>query len=299
MKKLLMLCISSMSLLACVEEIDIDAQRDRSLVLNAMLCCSDTVQTLSLTYNNALGDFSTDAPEDAVVKLFCEDVLVGEYTKISYSGWRLKYKPEFNKTYRIVAEVEGAKPLISYTKTPGENAIMRVPKAFDYQSGRVHRFVQFSFSDPYWIYSCYAYNYPDWLFDLDPQFPIRSLPPAVYLSDEIGTNHKYADDFNLTGKEALCPIHQSYIRIPAKDSAGNHSFEIETSNPDAFIIFRAASKEYDTYMKSSLKKASLFNEEYDISRWFDESVVYSNVSNGLGVFASYSDTVYYIPDYVE
>ena len=165
---------------------------------------------------------------------------------------------------------------------------MRVPKEFDYKSGSLHRFVQFSFSDPYWIYSCYTYNYPDWLIGENTEFPIRSLPSTVYLSDEIGTNHKYAD-----------PIHQAYIRIPAKDIAGNYAFEIETSCTNAFIIFRASSKEYDAYMKSSLKKASLFNEEYDISRWFDESAVYSNVSNGLGVFASYSDTVYYIPDYVE
>lgn len=299
MKNLLLLCISCLSLCACVEVIDIDAQRDRVLVLNALLCCSDTVQTLSLTYNNPLGNFSTDAPEDAVISLFCDDVLVGEYTKISYSGWRLKYRPEFNKTYRIVAEIEGAEPLTSLTTTPGENAIMRVPKEFDYKSGSLHRFVQFSFSDPYWIYSCYTYNYPDWLIGENTEFPIRSLPPAVYLSDEIGTNHKYADDFNLTGKEASCPIYQAYIRIPAKDIAGNYMFDIETEVPGAFVLFRAASKEYDAYMKSSLKKASLFNEEYDISRWFDESVVYSNVSNGLGVFASYSDTVYYIPDYVE
>ena len=272
-------------------------------MLNAMLSCTDTVQTLSLTYNNPLGNFAVDSPEKAVITLYCDDTLVGEYTRNTYYGWWLEYKPEHGKEYTIRVEVDGEPALSATTSTPDEPRISFHSISAGAQRNFVLNFYQYPFSDPFWIYNCHTYFERPYI----SMSSIPFLPKNTILYDEIGTNHIYADNFNLTGKEISSagfpvkyPVHLAYIRIiPDEEFSrrGNEhvrfGFGVETIPNDGFIVFRSASREYDDYLKSSLKKALLFNEEYDISRWFDESSVYSNIENGLGIFASYSDLIYY------
>ena len=41
-------------------------------------------------------------------------------------------------------------------------------------------------------------------------------------------------------------------------------------------------------MKSSFEKMQ-FNKEDDFTTWFDEMRIFSNIENGIGIFAAYSD----------
>lgn len=57
------------------------------------------------------------------------------------------------------------------------------------------------------------------------------------------------------------------------------------------MVFRAASDEYDNYLKSSLIKAQAYEAKDDPSAYFEENLVYSNINGGLGIFAACSDTL--------
>ena len=56
---------------------------------------------------------------------------------------------------------------------------------------------------------------------------------------------------------------------------------------------RSASAEYDRYLKSILEKLKFYEDPDDPARWFDETVIFSNIENGLGIFAAYWQQAFY------
>lgn len=276
---------------ACVEAVDIEGQRLDKIVVNAMLSGADSVQNLTLSYNTALNVYSYEEVPDAVVKLYCEDVYVGSYQRYGYGRWRLDYKPESNKEYRISVEVDGYPKITAKTVMPDNNV------------GVFHHGFEFSGNPTSFSFSQSALAHPYWLFLADIGGVISDIPQytsSANLQRSIGTTHPFADRFNLSGlmmKDGTTEEHIGYVRVDNQKVERPFPFVVEGRLGDTFVIFRNASDEYDKYMKTSMQKALLFNEEYDIARWFDESAVYSNVKNGLGIFAAYNDSVCYIRYY--
>ena len=292
-------------LCSCVEVVDIDSHRERKVVLNSMLSCTETIQSLTLMYNSKIGEFFSDSPENAKILLYKGEDLIGEYERYSYSEWRIEYKPEFKTTYTILVDVEGEAVLTASTTTPEESGVRMVSMHEDPERGKTKTFQQYRYDDPYWIFGYYTGGHDaetaEYLWQYSHlDFPIIPyLPKEAKLLEEIGTNHIFADNFNLSDHVSAYPMHEICVRIvPPFEPNDRFNFVVESATEEWFLLFRTASKEYDDYMKSSLKKAFLINEEYDISRWFDESRVYSNVTGGLGIFASYCDVIYYIPSII-
>lgn len=97
-------------------------------------------------------------------------------------------------------------------------------------------------------------------------------------------------EFGMPG-ESFC--HLGYLRIKETDNNVNYpvTFFIEARMRNAIVVFRAASIEYDKYMKSSLIKANAYKVEDDPTASFEENVIYSNINGGLGIFAACSDTL--------
>jgi hypothetical protein len=58
-------------------------------------------------------------------------------------------------------------------------------------------------------------------------------------------------------------------------------------------VMRSASAEYDRYLKSILEKLKFYEDPDDPARWFDETVIFSNIENGLGIFAAYWQQDFY------
>ena len=305
MKGLISFVAGALLLCSCVEVVDIDSHREHKLVLNAMLSCTESMQSLTLTYNSRMGEFLSDSPGNARILLYKGEDLIGEYERYSYSEWRIEYKPELKTTYSILVDVEGETVLTASTTTPEESAVRMVDMFEDPERWKTKTFQQYRYNDPYWIFGYYSGGYDTETAEYLLQYShldcsiIPYLPKGVSLLEEIGTNHRFADNFNLADRLSMNPMHNVCVRIvPPLEPNDRFNFVVESGIEEWFLLFRTASKEYDGYMKSSLKKAFLFNEEYDISRWFDESRVYSNVKGGLGIFASYCDVIYYIPSVV-
>lgn len=120
----------------------------------------------------------------------------------------------------------------------------------------------------------------------------------VTLSYNIATTHKNVDRFNENGvpdeynvfNDGSIPF-EYYIRIiPDATINSQNPYEFTVRDPQyqaTFIVMRSASAEYDKYLKSVIEKMKFYQSDDDPARWFDESVVYSNIHNGIGIFGAY------------
>ncbi len=287
-----LLLASFVSLAACSEKLDIDREYTRKLVANCILC-PDTVQVLTLAYNSTVGSSVFDKVSDAEAILYCEDLEVGRFEK-GKQDWKLKYTPEPGKEYRLEVRVPGEPVLTATTTMPEKMAIERMKSG----DNRDHRrlFQQTKPGPAFWIFH-FIVNY-------ETQDYVRRNPKAGsgdYMESSIGSDHPYADSFN-AGTEIMFSNssyvagttreHQHYVRIaPTYNHEGNINFCIEGNLLNTFIYFRSASEEYDKYLKSSLKRAMAMIDTNDPTSWFDETEVFCNIENGLGIFGAYNDYV--------
>jgi len=145
----------------------------------------------------------------------------------------------------------------------------------------------------------YTAGFPCWITVLtsDSLLLPTSRPKIKDIArDEIGTNHPFADRFNQYGNllefipSADTPKFNYYIRIKPDLMNDSIPFKLQTNYGfHTFICFRTASIEYDNYLKTSLQKITMRLDDTDPIIWFDESKVFSNITNGTGIFAAYSD----------
>lgn len=292
------------SLAACSEKLDINREYTRKLVANCILC-PDTVQVLTLAYNSTVGSSVFVKVSDAEATLYCEDLEVGRFEK-DKQDWKLKYTPEPGKEYRLEVRVPGEPVLTAITTMPEKIAIERMKSG----STRDHRrlFKQTKPGPAFWIF-CFNVNY-------ETQNYVRRNPkagPGDYMERDIGSDHPYADSFNAETEimfsassyiDGTTREHPHYIRIaPTYKHEGNINFCVEGYLLNTFIYFRSASEEYDKYLKSSLKRAMAMINTNDPTSWFDETEVFCNIENGLGIFGAYNDYVlqynFLIDTYIE
>lgn len=259
---------------ACVEEIDSRHFNQRQVVVNCILT-SDSVQHLSLTYSNELHNTIYDEVEDATALLYEDGYLVGTFKKSAYAEWVLNYRPKFGRNYRLEVKVEGKETIYAETKFPKELRVYR-----EYERDTIGKLAFNVYSDkPYWVFS----------FDKDED----TIMHPIVIEDrfrfitEIGTDCPDADDFNkYVHDEEFAGLHDRYIRIvPSQIEQSFWLYDLYS----CVVFFRCVSDEYDKYLKSSLLKMMVFSSTDDPTQWLDETVVYNNIKNGLGIFGAYHD----------
>ncbi len=269
---------------SCVEDVDLDEKRTKKIVVNCILT-TDSIQTLALTYSNPLNQFYYDEVESAVASLFLDSAEVGKFEKISYSKWQLKHKPKLGGNYRLKIEVPDwdaieatttMPPPVWMEKTEGNNTYER-----SYFKQR------------------YAPN-PYWVFVMSQQKDTVMVNPIVEGGDKlqtsIGSTHPDSDNFNTSDRmvfegKGTTREHLAYIRITPEGLEDETLFYLEARLGQSLVFFRSVSHEYDYYMKSSVQKMMVYDTFDDPTQWFDENEIYTNITNGLGVFAAYSDRI--------
>nr|WP_319572945.1 DUF4249 family protein [uncultured Draconibacterium sp.] len=285
---------------SCVQDINIEEESEEKIVVNCVLV-PDSIQTLTLTYSNLLNHFYYDEVKTATATLFCNDTEVGNFEKTGYSRWQLKHIPEAGSDYRIKVKVPDWPEISASTTMPSS---VQVIKDHGNNTNTRRYFKQLYAETPYWMFIIRQYK--------DTVMLIPEIMPADQLENSLGTNHPYRDDFNMsdnimfydTGGEGTTTEHIAYMRITQlEDGMENEiSFYMEGSFRQSLVFFRAASAEYDLYMKSSVQKMMVNSTFDDPSSWFDESGIYSNINNGLGIFAAYTDHIvqcHYVLDNIE
>lgn len=276
---------------SCVRDLPINPEVGGHIVVNCLLS-HDSVQYLSLTQSVAINkSFVFREIQNAVAELWHENTLVGCFEKKGYDNWILEYKPIAGGKYKLVVKVFDKQDVIGYTIMPERNLIL-MNKSLD------------RFPDKHFVQ--YTANNPTWSFVISSRKEMKNLSypnREGNLKSHLGTDHPLADRFNQYGNlldilpMADTPAFDYYIRLNQSELFEDIYFRIQTSyNRNSFVIFRTASMEYDNYLKSSLQKMDVYTDKYDPGQWFDESRIYSNIENGLGIFAAYADRYYYYYD---
>jgi|SRR5574344_7735 hypothetical protein len=273
----------------CVSEVTIITDGTRKPVLNCVLT-NDSVQTLRLTWSLNIDDRPLVIPIDtATINLYKEDSLVGSFQPAGDGDWTLTYLPQYGATYHLQAVLSDGTHLTASTTMPALPAIEDVPEADAYPT---KWFVQNAAPDPCWVAIIAA---PTHLF------PWSKPVSSDNLHEEVGTDHPQADHFNAFGNLldllplAWTPSFLFYIRLQANESISplaTQPFCLQTNFADhTYVCFQAASTEYDAYLKTSLQKTMNRLDPDDPIVWLDESNVYSNISQGLGIFAAYAERI--------
>lgn len=264
-----------------------ESKRKQKIVVNALLNAGE-IQKMTLTKSNPLGQFYYDQVEDAEIILWDGDEVAGKYTKAGYGKWELVYKPIQTHNYKLEVKLSNGTVLSACTTMP---QMPDISKSGNQNTRNRKHFLQEPSITPYYI------------FIMDQTRTAIVPNPVVEATDKlqmhIGTNHPSVDGFNmqensmqsLWGSEFTTMEFRTYLRI-VDDSKENQPFYVEGRLWKSLVFFRAASDEYDRYLKSSLQKMLVYEVFNDDTQKFDENEVYSNITNGIGIFAAYNDRVF-------
>lgn len=282
---ILLLLLSTVQM-SCVDEINRNSDYAESIVVNCILS-NQTEQYLSVTNTNKVGDGSVFREADfKTAILYEEEQPVDTFERAGYNKWKVVYTPQVGKKYKLKVILPDNKEIIAYTTMPTPCQV-RALQGTEYSK---QPFRQYSFDRPIWV-SCFSSN----------DFVLLSTKlTTLLLCDEIGTNHIYVDKFNAEG--SLSEIIQGspyesiiyYMRLhDAPTRKEPLDFEIQAGIGQHYAFsFITASYEYDRYMKTSIEKMNLYRDEDDPIQWFDEQTIYSNIENGVGIFAAYYETTF-------
>lgn len=267
---------------SCVRDIDIEPGYKEKVVVNCLLY-NDTVQKLSITKSVKITDSYTFLEiRDADITLYKENEVVGKFSRVGYDNWRIKYTPIAGSKYSLKVVLSNGTTLTASTTMPARTQINPSSTPSTYVS---KYFRQYSADWPLWIYALST-----------SQVNVLKPSPDDGLLTEIGTNHPYVDNFTKIGSlsayvnESTTPAYKRYIRISefALNSDPYIEFCIQAGYSNTgFIMFRTASAEYDKYLKSSIEKIIMVQNEDDPVQWFDEESIYTNIVNGSGIFGAY------------
>lgn len=253
-------------------------------------------QELTLCYNSAPGDYGNyKAITEAEIILLDDGTKVGRFAHVSRQKWRLDYRPVAGHTYRLFVNVPGHDEITAETTMP-KNVTIKALTNNPGNTDNIKYFTQKEPATPYWVFVM-ARDESDMILNGEAV----GIKRGDSLEDYVGSNHFAVDHFNMEdalifsefGTPGKTFQHLGYLRISETDEREDYpmTFFIEARMRNAIVVFRAASDEYDKYMKSSLIKAMAYEAKDDPSAYFEENVVYSNIKGGLGIFAACSDTL--------
>lgn len=273
----------------CVEIVNPPLPKDKSVTLNCILKM-DSVQTLRLTYSlgSHAGEavrniFSDDYEEveyksvaDAEITLYENGEQVGKFEQDAFSDWKLNYTPKTGALYRIEAKVPGEKVISATTTFPRPARVTRAREAdtptrkcFDKQA-----------TDLFWLY---ALHKPD---------DITMYPGRPYISSQfrlyklIGSDLPTIDHFNeMQDGERLGVEKTYYAYMRVLPDASLRRFYVEPVS-SCVVVVLSVSPEYDKYLKSSFSKMLVYKNFEDPTTIFDETEIFSNIENGVGIFGA-------------
>ncbi len=293
-RMLTVLTVGFFPIVSCTESIDFSSEFEDKVTVNLILENKET-QELTLCHNTEPGYFRYKEITDADVRLFDGEMEVGRFTHERRMTWKLNYKPVAGHSYRLSVKVPGVEEISAETTMPRNVQMKRFRN--DLTTTDDHKyFSQMEPAPPYWVFVMTRDE-----FDMILTRDTVRIESGDHLDNYIGSNHFAVDNFNMEDElmfsefgmpgESFC--HLGYLRIQETDNSVDYpvTFFIEARMRNAIAVFRAASTEYDKYLKTSLIKANAYQAEDDPTAYFEENVIYSNIKGGLGIFAACSDTL--------
>ena len=264
-------------LVACVEEIATPNLREPKMVVNCLLT-QDSVQKLSLTYTNELGNTAYEEVPQAIATLFEYDREVGVFSKVAYGEWQLVFKPVRGRKYTLRIQTPNHPDMTATTTFPERLPIHRLRRE-DKEDKRAFRIRENT--EAFW--ACAFSKEQD-----TTMLPVV-IRPNYRMLENIGTDYPRTDQFNMQASEAdIVKYHHHYIRM--RPTTVTRTFTLYPLY-SSVVSFIAVSEEYDRYLKSSLLKMQAYESFQDPTQWLEENAIYSNIENGVGIFGAYEETL--------
>jgi hypothetical protein len=261
---------------SCIENADINPHCTNVPTVNCLLS-NDSVQYMKLSKS---GDISQHYDYNLILKaaasLYLDGTLIGKYKFDTVSKkWILKYKPVSGGHYTLKVLLPGDTLLTAQTTMPD-------PANITYYVGKKSEYRRY--------FNVNNQNKVMWAY---------AVADDKSVQDEIGTNHSEIDNFNETKDDmgetylgCTSMVHDYYLRFNKSENS-NEDFFIEADYRMIYrIIFITASYEYDRYLKTSVAKMIINQDHDDPQSWLDETIVYSNIKNGLGIFGAYNEQTF-------
>lgn len=285
-------------LFSCEKEISFDLDTpDDMLCLNCILeAGNDSVAIYVTKVQSAENDTTFVPVTNAKIELYKEAQLL---TGIVYRGngrYLLRHKPEVGKKYEISVEVEGYKILTAETTIP----IFPDTHA---------KYLPDTIYDEYWVngYRTVPKIVVDlkdtptkdyYWFKLATIFNFKGKPWGEYFI-AYKTDKMYFDEFNrYYVQDVRYPFtNYEYIGALRLDDEVFLNSKVQFSlsgGPTKTLFVINGDVHFDKYYKSSIKQFLTY--DYDNLPIFEPVQVYSNVTNGFGIFSSIAIVDFYIDD---
>jgi hypothetical protein len=307
---LIFICLS----VSCTESIDLPfPEHSPQVVLNGLLN-PDSIIKIQLSWSKPLGTERKFPPiENAIIKVYENEKLIGASEHRGQGNYILSYFPKSNFTYKVEVNVPNYGLVTAQDRVPDKADIKRI----SYTVASVGFGQGFNLkieiddhpteNNYYWLTS-FRKDYKNGDYD----FSSRSF----FLKDSITytrgafllySNDIYTDKFNATFDASSGYYgYRNYIRVEDAGLNGktipitfyqggfflkaNGNLRQLDKNQALWIDVVSASTEYDKYFKSSFIHYLNTNAiEGNSPNPFAEPIkIYTNVNNGLGIFAAYN-----------
>lgn len=309
---------------SCIEEINLDTKDSQVITVNCILTNSSQ-QELKLCYSKKNSDVDFVPVTNADVRLYCaknsDTILVGTFYYSGASKWMLNYTPQLGADYILNVKVDNYRLISAKTSMPRGFSVETKSyppnlSSSEYINAKGCKVIT-DYDCTLWVYGKNKGNV---------------LPPGTdEIVSLITTNHRNIDNFNLsdfslnnfTGEvknnglfyypESTFYLHNYYLRLEHPkgytNSYGYRLLSDDSPSPDgnswgplfliagtftdyAEIEFMNVSPEFDKYIKTSYNLWKAKKDESDFTSIFDNTMAFSNIENGIGIFgASFNFTL--------
>ncbi|KAF0238147.1 MAG: hypothetical protein FD181_1355 [Prolixibacteraceae bacterium] len=294
----LLFFISFLIFYSCEKEINFDLNTpDDMLCLNCIMEAGNDSVAIYVTKIQAVENDTDFTPvANARIELTKEGQLLQGIIYRGNGRYLLKHKPEVGKKYEIRVEIVGYKTLTAETTIPG------IPDAHA-------KFKQDTIYDETWVNGYYTVkkivvdlkDTPTkdyYWFKLAIIFNFKGKPWGEYYIT-YKTDNLLFDEFNRYYDQDYEPPFTNYEYIGAlrldEEFFLNNELQFSLSGYEKQTLFVInGDVHFDKYYKSSIKQFLTY--DYDNLPIFEPVQLYSNITNGFGIFSSIAIADFYIDD---
>jgi hypothetical protein len=305
------LLVLILSLTACTEKIELPVPQAEPIPVLNSLIQPDSLITVYLSLSTpVLSDSDTETIQEATVKLFIN----GEYSEtliqISPGVFQTNQTAEIGKEYMLRAEIPAFETLKAITQIPApteitdgtfENNAVYAQSLKDmadkaiisfYDHRETRNYYQVAFYRSTFALDSVTGNPTDSIVDIDLHYYLYSEDPVIQNEGDIEF-YNFPDNIkSLVFSDVLLSEHNTVTFIT--ELAGDFI------NTEYRVLLRAITEDYYLFEKSRIRqRANLEILNYNPANFFlvnNPVDLYSNVENGLGIFAGYSETHYELED---
>lgn len=297
------LIILPLILISCVKEVDYDIPPLKQQVVVNGLFCPDSVFSIHVSLSSST-NAAPNFVENATVEIFKENISIGLLSYVDNGWYKTSVKPVVGKSYKLVVSVPNFESVeaLSYVPTLPLNIsstyyiTSNVPE-YSNNGGIPGQFptdTKIIFDDDPNHLNYYEIGENRFLFEQTMETDLSILSDS-----ELDFNPKtyFFSDINFNGSTKSLVLRKGGLAL--LDPWGN-----TYADPFYFLKFKICSAEYYSFRKSWTRHFHNQNSDLNLNDPLtliflgDPVEMYTNVSNGLGVFAGYNQTTLTV-DYVE